>query len=115
MGLVAENRRVMSALAIVRGVSHTEFIKARSDGRIYFLETSAPVGGAHIAELVEAASGVNLWAEWAKVEILGVGYQAPPVQQDYAGLLISLARQQHPDLAAYNDPEVVWRLEQEHY
>ena len=64
--LVAENQRVMTALGMVRGVSHTEFIKARSDGRIYFLETSARVGGAHIVELVEAATGLNLWAEWAK-------------------------------------------------
>ena len=67
--LVAENARVMEALGMVRGVSHTEFIKARSDGRIYFLETSARVGGAHIVELVEAATGLNLWAEWAKVEL----------------------------------------------
>ena len=47
----------MAALGMLRGASHTEFIKARADGRIYFLETSARVGGAHIVELVEAASG----------------------------------------------------------
>jgi biotin carboxylase len=117
MNLLAENRRVMSALGMVRGVSHTEFIKARSDGRIYFLETSARVGGAHIVELVEAATGLNLWAEWAKVEVAGAagGYQPPPVNRDYAALLISLARQEHPDTSAYNDPEVVWRLVQDHH
>jgi hypothetical protein len=117
MNLLAENRRVMSAFGMVRGVSHTEFIKARSDGRIYFLETSARVGGAHIVELVEAATGLNLWAEWAKVEVAGAagGYQPPPVNRDYAALLISLARQEHPDTSAYNDPEVVWRLVQDHH
>ena len=117
VNLVAENRRVMFALGMVRGVSHTEFIKARSDGRIYFLETSARVGGAHIVELVEAATGLNLWAEWAKVEIAGEagGYQPPIVTRDYAGLLISLARQEHPDTSVYNDPEVVWRLVQDHH
>jgi biotin carboxylase len=115
--LVAENQRVMTALGMVRGVSHTEFIKARSDGRIYFLETSARVGGAHIAELVEAATGMNLWAEWAKVEVAGAsgGYQPPAVNGDYAALLISLARQQHPDTSAYNDMEIVWRLVQDHH
>jgi hypothetical protein len=115
--LVAENRRVMSALGMVRGVSHTEFIKARVDGRIYFLETSARVGGAHIVELVEAATGLNLWAEWAKVEIAGAAgkYVPPAVNKDYAGLLISLARQQHPDTSEYKDPEVVWRLVQDHH
>src|ERR1039458_6570953 len=69
--LRAENACVLCAFGMVRGVSHTEFIRARADGRIYFLETSARVGGAHIVELVEAASGLNLWAEWAKVEIAG--------------------------------------------
>ena len=48
LGLVAENQRVMEALGMVRGASHTEFIKARADGRIYFLETSARVGGRRI-------------------------------------------------------------------
>jgi hypothetical protein len=115
--LVAENQRVMAALGMVRGVSHTEFIKAKVDGRIYFLETSARVGGAHIVELVEAATGLNLWAEWAKVEVAGAegGYRPPAVNEQYAGLLISLARQQHPDTSAYNDAEVVWRLVQDHH
>jgi biotin carboxylase len=111
--LLGLNRAVLSAMGMVRGVSHTEFIKARSDGRYYFLETSARVGGANIAELVEAASGINLWAEWARIEIGGAraGYQVPPARAEYSGLLVSLARQEWPDLAAYDDPEVVWRME----
>lgn len=113
--LLAENRAVMAGLGMVRGVSHTEFIKARADGQIYFLETSARVGGAHIVELVEAASGLNLWAEWAKVEVSGAGYVLPEAREEYAGLLISLARQERPDTSGYNDPEVVWRLVQKHH
>jgi biotin carboxylase len=115
--LLAENGRVMAALGMVRGVSHTEFINAAADRRIYFLETSARVGGAHIAELVEAATGLNLWAEWAKLEVAGgkTGYQPPEPQQDYAALLISLARQPQPETAAYNDPEIVWRMSQDHH
>ena len=107
----------MTALGMVRGASHTEFIKSKADGRIYFLETSARVGGAHIAELVEAATGLNLWAEWAKVEVAGEHgeYQPPVPNQDYAALLISLARQQHPDTSAYNDAEIVWRMVQDHH
>jgi biotin carboxylase len=107
----------MAGLGMLRGVSHTEFIKAHDDGRIYFLETSARVGGAHIADLVEAASGLNLWAEWAKVEIAGgkAPYQPPEPKNDYAGLLVSLARQEHPDTSAYTDPEIVWRMDREHH
>jgi hypothetical protein len=107
------NARVLATMKIVRGVSHTEFIKSRADGRFYFLETAARVGGANIVELVEAATGINLWAEWAKIEI-GRGrreYTLPPVRADYAGLIVSLARQEWPDTSAYDDPEIVWRLD----
>jgi biotin carboxylase len=110
--LKALNRRVLEAMGLRRGVSHTEFIKAHSDGSFYFLETAARVGGANIADLVEAASGVNLWAEWARIEVGGENgaYELPPTTANYAGILVSLARQEWPDLSAYNDPEVVWRL-----
>jgi biotin carboxylase len=110
------NRRLLTALGLVRGVSHSEYIRGR-DGRFVFLETSARVGGAHIAELIEAATGMNLWAEWAKVEIAGgkTPYTVPALASDYAGLLVCLARQEAPDLSRYDDPEVVWRLQKPHH
>lgn len=106
------NRDVIKALGLVRGVTHTEFIKGREDGRFYFLETAARVGGANIAECVEASSGLNLWAEWARIEIAGEDrpYELPAHRDDYAGVIISLARQQHPDTSAYDEPEIVYRL-----
>jgi biotin carboxylase len=110
--LLKLNEKVLKAMGMVRGVSHTEFIKADIDGKFYFLETSARVGGANIAELTEAASGVNLWSEWAKIEILkGEGeYHLPEIRNDYAGLLNSLAKQEYPDLSSYNDSEIYWKL-----
>lgn len=106
------NEKLLKVLGLLRGVSHTEFIEADEDGRFYFLETSARVGGANLSELVLAASGINLWREWAKIEILrGEGeYKYPEVKNDYAGIITSLAKQEYPDLSAYNDPEIVWRL-----
>jgi ATP-grasp domain-containing protein len=114
--LVRTNARILASLGLVRGVSHTEYIRAR-DGRLVFLETSARVGGAHIADLVEAAAGFNLWAEWAKIEIAGgkSAYVPPTPREDYGGLIVSLARQERPDLSAYTDPEIVWRLEKKHH
>ena len=115
--LRALNTRVLEAFGMVRGVSHSEFIQGH-DGKLYFLETAARVGGAHIADLIVAATGVNLWAEWAKVEIAGgkAPYHVFPARHDFAGLLISLARQEHPDTSAYNDPEIVWRMnDKEHH
>jgi biotin carboxylase len=106
------NERVLTSLGLVRGVSHSEYIRGR-DGRLVFLETSARVGGAHIADLIEAATGINMWAEWAKIEIAGgkQPYAVPAIRTDYAGLLVSLARQDAPDLSGYSDPEVVWRMQ----
>ena len=54
-----------------RGVSHTEFIRAPTTADWCFLETSARVGGAFIVDTIEAATGINLWREWAKIEIAG--------------------------------------------
>ena len=111
--LMEQNARVLTALGMVRGISHSEYIIGRDDDRVYFLETSARVGGAHIADLVEAATGINLWGEWAKVEIAGgkTPYSPPAQRKDYAGLLVSLARQERPDTAQFNDPEIVWRMD----
>ena len=114
--VLALNERLLAALGLVRGVSHSEYIRGR-DGRLVFLETSARVGGAHIADLIEAATGVNMWAEWAKLEIAGgkASYSVPAMRRDFAGLLVCLARQESPDLSRYDDPEIVWRLNKAHH
>lgn len=112
------NKDVMKALRMVRGATHAEYIKGDADGRFYFLETAARVGGANLAEMIEFASGLNLWREWAKVEVANARkqeYHLPPTKQDYAGIVVCLARQDYPDLSAYNDPEIVWKLKKEHH
>jgi biotin carboxylase len=114
--LLENNALLLQYLGLVRGVSHTEFIKG-TDGRWYFLETSARVGGAHIVDLIEAATGMNLWAEWAKVELSTKArpYAPPALRADYAGLVTSLSRQEWPDTSSYDAPEVVWRLKKRHH
>jgi biotin carboxylase len=114
--LEALNRDLLHALGLVRGVTHTEFIKG-ADGRFYFLETAARVGGANIAEVVEGATGVNLWREWARIEVAGErgGYELPETRDAYAGIVISLARQEWPDTSAYRDPEIVFRVNKRHH
>jgi hypothetical protein len=54
--LLEMNQRMLQAFGLRDGVSHSEFIRASENGTLYFLETSARAGGAHIADLVEAAS-----------------------------------------------------------
>lgn len=111
------NEKVLKGFGLVRGASHVEFIKSRQDGKFYLLEAAARVGGAHIADVIEAATGVNLWAEWANLEIdRGERpYQLPPTRQEYAGVALTLARTEKPDLSGYNDPEVVFRTQEPHH
>lgn len=115
--LRALNRELIQALGLVRGVTHTEFIRSHEHGQFFFLETAPRVGGANIAELVEASSGINLWREWARIELANGrhGYDLPEHGDRRAGILISLAHQQHPDTSAYDDPEIVWRLQKDYH
>lgn len=116
--LQALNRELIAAMGMVRGVTHAEFIRSHADGTFYFLEIAARVGGAHIDLMVEHATGLNLWREWARLELAHLHqreYTLPPVQRSYAGLIVSLARQAWPDTSAYTDPEIVWRLRKEHH
>ncbi len=116
--LVEFNKQVLKAMGLVRGATHSEYIKSQADGRLYFLENAARVGGANIAECVEYATGVNLWREWARMEIAnlrGEKYQLPQTHSGYAGVINCLAREEWPDLSGYSDPEVVWRLNKKYH
>jgi carbamoylphosphate synthase large subunit len=111
------NSQLLQAFGLQKGVAHTEFLRGE-DGCYYFVETAARVGGANIEQLVEAASGVNLWAEWARLEATAVRVQPYLLPTDaglYAGLLVCLARQEYPDMNGYQDPEIVYRLNKKHH
>ena len=111
------NARLLKAFGLERGATHAEFIRGE-DGQYYFLEVAARVGGANIEQLVESASGLNLWGEWARMEIAlarGEPYTVSPTRHEYAGILVCLARQEWPDTSWYNDPEVVYRVNKKHH
>ena len=112
------NAQIMKAFGLKNGASHTEFIKGKEDGEIYFLETASRVGGAHLAEMVEAASDINLWAEWAKIEDAVAKekkYELPKVAKNYAGIVLTLSKYEHPDLSSFDDPEVCFRVPLEYH
>ncbi len=143
--LFAINRALVKALQLERGASHAEFIRSEADGRFYFLEIAARVGGAYIADVLEAASGLNLWREWARMEVdgrrqeqeagksrrqeAGAGeprqkpdrqgglgsFKLKPARNEYAGIVLSLSKQEHPDTSAYDDPEIVYRVKKRHH
>ena len=135
--LFAVNRKLVKALQLDRGAAHAEFIKSDENGKFYFLEIAARVGGAYIADVLEAASGVNLWREWAKIEVADAGTtrqeqsagagekiddgkkpgsnKLKPLRNEYAGIVLSLSKQEHPDTSGYNDPEIVYRVKKLHH
>lgn len=115
--LLLLNQQVMKAFGMWFSAAHTEVIKSE-DGNYYFLETASRVGGAHIAEMVEFSSGINLWAEWAKIETAVAEqkpYNLPLMKNIYSGILITLASHQWPDYSPFNAPEVVWKMNEEHH
>lgn len=107
------NEQVLKGFGLKHGAAHTEFIKCKDDGQIYFLETSSRVGGAHLAEMVAEASDINLWKEWAAIEdalAKETKYALPKVKKGYAGIVLTLSKFQHPDLSSFSDPEVCFKV-----
>lgn len=140
--LLDANKRLIKTLGMGRGATHAEFIKSDVDGQFYFLEIASRVGGAYIAEVLEAASGINLWCEWAKLEVAAPETTATtspatdhetewgalealagtlqekrikPLRREYAGIVLSLAKQESPDTSSYDDPEIVYRVKKKNH
>jgi len=114
--LLEMNRALLRTLGFVRGATHAEFIRSQ-DGEYYFLEVAGRVGGAYISDSLEAATGVNVWHEWANLEI-GRGeqpYELPAQRSDYAGVVLALARQEWPDTSGYTEPEITLRPAKRHH
>ncbi|MDX2077477.1 MAG: ATP-grasp domain-containing protein [bacterium] len=106
------NAQVIKAMNFHNGVTHAEFIKWNEGGKFHFLEIAARVGGANIADMIEAGRGVNLWEEWGRLEVallLGQKYELPKPKTLHAGLLMTLARDEHPNLDSFSAEEVVWK------
>ena len=106
------NKRLLKSFGYERGVAHAEFLQSKADGKFYLLEVAARVGGAYIADVLEHASGFNLWREWAKLETATEDnpYKLPKLRQQHAGIVLCLANQEQPDTSHYTDAEIVYRV-----
>ena len=108
------NAKIQTAMKRGCGVSHTEFILGRHDQQWYFLETAARVGGGNIDRLVEAASGLHLWREAARIEVAratGGDYTLPALADGgaAAGMIASPVGRRDVDLSLFDVPELVLR------
>jgi biotin carboxylase len=116
--LTAINDRLAPGFGMVRGVTHATFIRSHADGRFYFLEIAARVGGAFIADLVEHASGINLWREWANIEaahLRAQAYTVPSAYGSYAGSVFCLDQTAEPAASVFTAPEIVHRIRKQHH
>jgi biotin carboxylase len=114
LALKKANEKVLSSFGLIYGATHTEFIRGNENGKWYFLETSSRVGGAHIPDLVEASTGINIWREWAKIEnslLNNQKYVIPKSTHFSAGLIIALAKEKKPDITEYQCEQVSQFLE----
>ncbi|MDJ1502523.1 ATPase [Xanthocytophaga agilis] len=112
------NNQIIKAFGIRNSAIHSEIVQAKEDEQFYFVETSARVGGAYIAEMIEAASGINLWQEWANIEIASArsfDYKLPEVKNMYSGLLLSLSHNEHLDTTSFADSEIIWKINDPHH
>lgn len=106
--LLKINETLLHNFKLKHGAAHSEFIRGE-DGQYYFLETSSRVGGAHIPDMVEAATGINIWKEWAKMEtaiLRNETYHLPPVQENFGGLLVALVHSE-PETNVFQRKELV--------
>lgn len=104
------NKKVLINFGLLNGATHTEFIRGKEDGKWYFLETSSRVGGAHIPDLVEASSSINIWREWARIEdalLRGKNYKVSKPTGYYSGLIIALIKDKQPDYNQFECDEAV--------
>lgn len=118
LALTDFNKHLAPAFGLRRGITHAEFIRAHADGRLYFLEIAARVGGAFIADLVGFATGINLWREWARLEVAHLRhapYTLPATRDDYAGSVLCLAKSSEPETGAFTAPEIVYRMKKAHH
>jgi biotin carboxylase len=90
--LLKLNKKLLNGFGFEQGVTHAEFIR-RADSehesdRYVFLEVAARVGGAYTADTIAAATGINLWCEWAKIELATPErpYILPPICKEYGGI-----------------------------
>ena len=116
--LATLNTKVLSAFGLRHGPSHSEYIVRDGGKEILFLETSARCGGAHLTDMVEAASGISLWTEWANIEhcvLTGKPYHLPLVDDLQAGIIVTLSKYDNPAYEKFTDEEIWWKLHKKHH
>ncbi|MGB8479031.1 MAG: ATPase [Acidobacteriaceae bacterium] len=86
------NTALLSSMRMARGVTHTEFLRSNAGKDFYFMETAASVDDSCIADMMKKTHGLNLWVEWARLEVAamrGERYALPSTRSDRKALAAS--------------------------
>lgn len=99
--------KVMSAFGMRSSASHTEFIRSRETGKLYFLETSSRVGGPHLSDMVEVSRGSICGGNGQGSKTLlpkAKNTSFHRSARNLPGVLICLSRYESPDMFALPGP-----------
>jgi hypothetical protein len=83
------NTALLSSMRMARGITHTEFLRSNATGEFYFMETAASVDDRCVADMMQERHGLNLWREWAGLEVAamrGERYALPSSASGRKGL-----------------------------
>lgn len=112
MELTALNAGLAPSLGMVRGLTEAHFVR-RSQLGGYCFERIAPCPGASgVTEVVEAASELSLWREWARIEVAqlrGTNYIPSQWFDHYAASLTWPAGRIAADAAEFSAKELFSR------
>lgn len=104
------NKQVLKTINFTTGIVHVEIIKSDITGR-YFITSIIPhIADEYLSEMFFAATGINLWKEWAMLIINGKGTSDIIKPQQYAGLIFSDTWQEQPLLDDYDDDEIKHKI-----
>ncbi|MDR3725076.1 MAG: ATPase [Terracidiphilus sp.] len=112
--LIALNGGLAPSLGMVRGITQASFVRSPADGRYLFEGIEATAGGEGADRLTEAATNLNLWREWARLEIAhlrGQDYVPNEWFEHYAMSLRLPAGLLPPEVPELQGVEI-WRREQ---
>ena len=60
---------------------------------------------------------MNLWREWARLEIADgkAPAKVAPQRKEYAGIILSLAKQEQPETSTYVEEEIIYRVKKRYH
>ena len=109
--------KLLDGFGLGQGASHTEFMKAHARRAVLLHRDERPRRrGEHGRDGRARHRGepVVRVGEARRSAAAG-GYDLPPLKERYAGVVMSLARQERPDTSSFTDPEIVHRLDMKNH